>query len=414
MALVRYAARWGYRLYLAVIIGGVAITALSVLFSPLVTAVHTAGFATQVLPSPVRFQTWLSPQPARSITTWQSDDGSRADADVYVIPDGRRRAGLLVVLGANAAGANDPDVVNLGEALARTGFTTMYYWSSRLGTDANIDAAEIDSLVAAFRHLRQQEYVDPDRVGIAGFSVGASLSLVAAADPRIADDVAFVNAFGGYHDAADLLVQIAAGQSLDEPTADEPTADEPTADEPTADEPTADGEANGAWEVDPLTRRVFINEITENILDETRREQLRSRAIAGDPLPDSADFPADAAVLALLNGGLTISEAQGWYAQLPDAYRQQVRAISPSTSVGKIGPETNVLLMHDRADPLIPVGESRRLAAAFHAAGRHDVKYTETDIFRHVRPDAEKDWRSIAKGAAQLFRHMYGIIALAR
>ena len=399
MALVRYAARWGYRLYLAVIIGGVAITALSVLFSPLVTAVHTAGFATQVLPSPVRFQTWLSPQPAHSITTWQSDDGSRADADVYVIPDGRRRAGLLVVLGANAAGANDPDVVNLGEALARTGFATMYYWSSRLGADANIDVAEIDSLVAAFRHLRQQEYVDPDRVGIAGFSVGASLSLVAAADPRIADGVAFVNAFGGYHDAADLLVQIAAGQSLDEPT---------------EHEPTEHGEANGAWEVDPLTRRVFINEITENILDDTHREQLRSRAIAGDPLPDSADFPADAAVLTLLNGGLTISEAQGWYAQLPDAYRQQVRAISPSTIVGKIGPETNVLLMHDRADPLIPVGESRRLAAAFHAAGRHDVKYTETDIFRHVRPDAEKDWRSIAKGAAQLFRHMYGIIALAR
>ena len=399
MALVRYAARWGYRLYLAVIIGGVAITALSVLFSPLVTAVHTAGFATQVLPSPVRFQAWLSPQPARSITTWQSDDGSRADADVYVIPDGRRRAGLLVVLGANAAGANDPDVVNLGEALARSGFATMYYWSSRLGTDANIDAAEIDSLVAAFRHLRQQEYVDPNRVGIAGFSVGASLSLVAAADPRIADDVAFVNAFGGYHDAADLLVQIAAGQSLDEPT---------------EHEPTEHGEANGAWEVDPLTRRVFINEITENILDETRREQLRSLAVAGQPLPDSADFPADAAVLTLLNGGLTISEAQGWYAQLPDAYRQQVREISPSTIVAKIGPETNVLLMHDRADPLIPVGESRRLAAAFHAAGRHDVKYTETDIFRHVRPDAEKHWRSIAKGAAQLFRHMYGIIALAR
>ncbi len=394
MALVRNAGRWGYRLYLAAIIGGVAITALSVLFSPLVTAVHTAGFATQVLPSPVRFQTWLSPHPAHSITTWRSDDGSRADADVYVIPDGRRRAGLLVVLGANAAGANDPDVINLGEALARTGFATMYYWSSRLGTDANIDVAEIDSLVAAFRHLRQQEYVDPDRVGIAGFSVGASLSLVAAADPRIADGVAFVNAFGGYHDAADLLVQIAAGHSLGEPT--------------------EDGEANNAWEVDPLTRRIFIHEVTENILDATRREQLRSRAIAGDPLPDSADFPADAAVLALLNGGLTISEAQGWYAQLPDAYRQQARTISPSTIVGKIGPETNVLLMHDRGDPLIPVGESRRLAAAFHAAGPNDVKFTETDIFRHVRPDAEKDWRSIAKGAAQLFRHMYGIIALAR
>ena len=80
--------------------------------------------------------------------------------------------------------------------------------------------------MAGFEHLRGREYVDAQRVGLAGFSVGASFALAAAADPRIADDIAFVNAFGGYYDAADLLAQIAAGRAVD-------------------------GDTETAWEVDP-------------------------------------------------------------------------------------------------------------------------------------------------------------------
>ena len=43
-------------------------------------------------------------------------------ADIYRIPDDRKRAAVLIFLGANAAGRDDPDVINLGQALARTGF----------------------------------------------------------------------------------------------------------------------------------------------------------------------------------------------------------------------------------------------------------------------------------------------------
>ena len=72
-------------------------------------------------------------------------------------------------------------------------------------------------------------------------------------------------------------------------------------------------------------------------------------------------------------------------------------------------------VMHDRGDPLIPAGESRRLADALHQQ-RPDITvyYTETDIFRHVRPDADRELKSLLKGAGQLYRHMYHIIAVAR
>lgn len=353
-----------YRLYLIAVVGGVAISAVLTLYRPATTAIHTAAFAAHVLPSPVKVQPWLAPEPERFRTTYLRDDGADAEADIYVIPDGKRRAGLLIFLGANAAGADDPDVINLGQALARAGFAVMYYWSPTMGERAEVDAGEIANIVAGFEHLRGQEYVDRQRVGLAGFSVGASFALAAAADPRIADDIAFVNAFGGYYDAADLLAQIASGRAID-------------------------GGAETMWEVDSLTRRVF-----DNMLLPERDSEAAQQLIAGVG---------------------SVAEARELYDQLPDDFRTDVDVISPSRYLASWSGDTVIRVMHDRGDPLIPVGESRRLVAALQEQ-RPDVAtyYTETDIFRHVRPDAETDRRSMLRGAWQLYRHMYHIVAVAQ
>ena len=360
----RVLGRISYRLYLVAIVAGVVLSAVLALYRPATTAIHTAAFAAQVLPGPVKVQSWLASEPERLQTAYRRADGSEGRADIYVIPDGKRRAGLLIFLGANAAGADDPDVINLGRALARTGFAVMYYWSPTMGQRAEVDVGEIANIVAGFEHLRRQEYVDSQRVGLAGFSVGASFALAAAADPRIADDIAFVNAFGGYYDAADLLAQIAAGRAID-------------------------GATERAWEVDPLTRRVFDN------------------MLSGES--DSA------AAQRLLAGVGSVAEAREPYDQLGDAFRADVDAISPSQYLAGWSSDTVMRVMHDRGDPLIPVQESRRLVAALQEQ-RPDVAthYTETDIFRHVRPDAATDWQSMARGAWQLYRHMYHIVAVAR
>ena len=356
---MRALGRAAYRLYAVIIIAGAVVVAALALCPPAATAIHTAAFAAQALPGPVKFQSWLAPEPRHSVARYQRPDGTEARADIYAIPDGRRRAGALIFLGANAAGADDPEVVNLGRALARAGFVVMYHWSPRLGGEANIDPAEISDLAAAFEWLRAQEATDPSRLGLAGFSVGASLALVAAADPRIAGDIAFVNAFGGYYDAGDLLAQIAASQTLE----------------------------GAPWPVDPLTRRVFENEVAES-------------------------GPAAAS---LRQGRVSLTEAQDWYARAPADFRQRARAVSPAAHLDGIAGNTVIRLMHDRGDLLIPVGESRRLYRALRQQ-RPDltVHYTETDIFRHVRPDAAADRKSLLRGAGQLYRHMYHIIAVAR
>ena len=321
------------RLYVAQSIIVVIVAAL-VLWRPATTAFHTVAFAGEMLPGPLKVQRWLTPEPRRMTTTFLRPDGALDEAEVFVIPGGKQRAAVLIFLGATVHGTDDPEAVKLGWALACTGFAVMFYWSETMGTEARLDAADIPNVVTAFEHLARQEYVDPERVGLAGFSVGASFALAAAADPRIADDIAFVNAFGGYHDLAGLIAQIAAGRALD-------------------------GATEAPWEVDELTRKVFTN------------------TLLFEPSSHTRD--------ALLESVGSIGQARGLYERLPAGFRSDVAAISPSQYLGHWSDRTVIRVMHDRGDAVIPVGESRRLVAALRRE-RPDVElyYTETDIFRHV------------------------------
>ena len=68
-------------------------------------------------------------------------------------------------------GPRRTEAVKLAWALARTGLAVMLYWSETMGLEARLDVGELANVVAAFEHLARQEYVDPDRLGLAGFSV---------------------------------------------------------------------------------------------------------------------------------------------------------------------------------------------------------------------------------------------------
>ena len=115
---------------------------------------------------------------------YRTPDGV-AVTDIYRLLDGKPRAAALLSLGANDTGRDDPNVVNLGHALALAGCVAMFHWSPTMGLHTNIDPAEPEKLVSAFQYLEERDYVNLDRVGLGGFCIGGSNALVAAADPRI-------------------------------------------------------------------------------------------------------------------------------------------------------------------------------------------------------------------------------------
>ena len=342
-------------------------------------AFRAALFVPQILEVPFKPQPWFSGDPVRHEVTYPQETGTGV-ADVYRIPDGKRRAAVLLFLGANAAGRDDKDVVNLGEALARSGFVVMFHWSPTMALQHNIDPAEIDNLVRAFQFLEQQEWVDPERVGIGGFCVGASFSLVAAADPRISGRVRFVNAFGPYFDAKDLLLQVVTRSRLDQGV-------------------------RTPWQPDPLTLKVFANELIETVDNRLDNELLTKVYLAGEPADLTTLTPA-AQIVSRLIEGVPPEEAAELYATLPEDFRQAMDRISPSRYVDDI--QAEVLVLHDRDDQLVPSAESRRLAAAMQERGR--VRYTELLSFEHVRPTSGTGvWQLIREGF-KLYRHMYGVM----
>lgn len=342
-------------------------------------AYRAALFVSQVLDAPIKPQPWFTGEPVRHEVTYPQETGTGV-ADVYRIPNSKPHAAILLFLGANAAGRDDKDVVNLGEALARSGFAVMFHWSPTMALRHNIDPVEVDNLVRAFKFLERQEYVDPDSIWIGGFCIGAAFSFMAAADPRFRDRVRFVNAFGPYFDAEDLVLQIATRSRLYQ------------------------GERT-PWQPDPLTLKVFANELIEILEDPADIESVTKVYLTGETANLSGLTPAGQTVMRLLQGTTPEEEAE-LYLTLPEDFRKAMSRISQSRYIDDL--QAEVLVLHDRDDQLVPSAESRRLAEALQGGG--SVLYTELLSFDHVRPASGTGvWRITTEGF-KLYRHMYRVM----
>ncbi len=373
---------WARRLFIGLVVLSSILTLFFAIAPQGRAALHTGFFVLQVLEVPFKPQPWFTGDPLREEVFYPQPGGTGV-ADIYRVEDGDPKAAVLLFLGANAAGRDDEDVVNLGNALARAGFVAMFHWSPTMALQHNIDLAERENLVWAFQYLAAQEFVDPERVGLGGFCVGASFSLVAAADPRIRDEVKFVNAFGPYFDAGELLLQVASRSKLDK------------------------GQ-RVPWDPDHLTLKVFANELIETLRDNDDIEVLtRVHLNGGQPtLRELEQLSAEGQVVNQLLLGATPEEAEALYSRLPAGFRQEMRAISPNNYVDDIS--ARLMILHDRDDRLVPAAESRRLAAAFEDRG--GIRYTEVLDFDHVRPASGGGaWQFIKEGA-KLYRHMYSVM----
>ena len=349
------------------------------------TVFKTALFVPQILPAvPIKPQQWFISEPLREEVSYPSPYGQGV-ADVYRIADGKKRAGVLLFLGVNPAGRDDDRVVNLSNALARAGFVVMIPWSPSM-IEKRINIREIDNLISAFRYLKDQEYVDPQRVGMGGFCVGASIAAVAASHPSISQQVAFLNFFGGYFDAQDLLKQISSRNRF----------------------------YNGniePWQPDSLTVEVFINQLIESPEDPIEREALSQRfmeKIDTDGLNPQDLSPEAQAVFKLLSGA-PLEDTNALIEQLPATLLEDLDKISPSTSIGNL--KARVMIMHDREDALVPSEESRRLADALSSRG--NFYYTEFSFFQHVDATRSVGVLTYLKEGFKLYLHMYNIIRVA-
>ncbi len=359
-------------------IGLLVLLTLLVAWEPSRVALQTAAMLPSLLdagPQPLEL---FSAAPHRETITYRpgGSDVAEEPAELWLPSwaSAERPAGaILLVFGVNNLGRNHPAIERVADGLARTGVAVLVP-DSRTLLEGRLEVDEIDGVVRAFAVLAQRPEVDRTRLGIFGFSVGGSLALLAARDPRIGEDVRWVNAFGAYADAPTYLASVAAHAYVDE-----------------------DG-TEVEWAPTPLAREVYLRFVLDQVDDAEDRGRLAdrvSRAILAGERPIEADavrrsLRTDVAGAAYdLLTARTLEEARRAIADLPPGAQNFMRELSPTAHVG--GTRASVHLMHEREDHHVPFVESHRLASAYEAAGVL-AAHTEFRLFDHVQPDDIDIW----------------------
>lgn len=335
---------------------------------------------------PVSPEQWGRGEPLVSVEPIEAASGPAA-LHTYRPAHGRHPA-LLLSLGVNPAPPDDPRVTRLLGGLARSGLVAVLVESAALNDD-RITPEAPDLLVRAFERVAAEPYVRADRIGFAGFSVGAGLVSVAAADPRIGDRVRLVEAFGGYYNLEDVVAAVTT-RSL------------------------RDGASFRPWDPDPLPREVIARNLIAALASPAEREAVTTlvappaQPANGQPsVSVSALSPHARAVYDVL-ANTDPTRAAELYARLPESQRAELRAVSPAAHVD--GLRAPIYLMHDRGDPLLPYTETRRFAAALTALGRPPYE-SEFDIFEHVDPTRGGNPTIVARDSVRLFLHIQAVLA---
>ena len=323
----------------------------------------------------------LAPVPTHAVASYTAPDGQELPGDLWLPASASADSpvgAVLFISGVNKQGRAHPAIQRVSEAMARTG-AAVYVPELPGFFDNRVDASEVGRIVAAYQALAAEPAVDPERVGIMGVSVGGSLSLMAAADPAIADQVDWVGSFGAYADAQELVATVVSHQFR------------------------ADGEIHD-WEPALLVRQIVFGLVTEQVSNGRDHgylygayDSLNNEGL--HPIPN-ADLPLQTdtakAVEALLLVD-TLPEAEALLDAAPPSGRELLAQISPIHSVANL--RTTVYLMHDLGDQHIPYSNVQELYDAMTAAGV-DVRLGEFRLFNHVQPDT----RDLGKAIPELWK----------
>src|SRR5574340_1201276 len=269
---------------------------------PFRAAARAFTFFLKVFPMlPSRPIDWVTPSPLVEKVSYPSRSGP-VQGEIHRPPGPGPHPGMVVCLGVVPFGVDHPQVPILANALARAGFAALLYWSPHM-RDFRLDPVDVEDLALAYQYMVEQPYVDPARSGFLGTCVGGAFTIMAAASPLIRQRVSYISAYAPFSSMWTFATDIASATRSTE------NGREP-------------------WNVDQLTRRVFVHSITA-WLEPGEAERLRSAfAVQGghfDGLPLSAQGEA---ILALLTAADAESAERALHG-LPDHMQERLDALSP-------------------------------------------------------------------------------------
>jgi dienelactone hydrolase len=299
-----------------------------------------------------------------------------AEGDLYLPSSQGPHPAVVVCLGVVPFEVDHPQVPVLGRALARAGFAALLYWSPAM-RDFRLDPEDVENIALAYGWLTRQPYVDPGRSGLLGTCVGGGFALMSAAHASVRDRVAFAAAYAPFSSMWTLARDIASATRTE-------------------------GEAHEPWRVDQLTRKVFVHSLTSDLAPAEAQVFRAAFGAQGGTLDAQGLSEQGRRLLALMTAAGP-AEAEAALHELPRELQQRLKALTLIDRLQDLKAPL-IIVLHDRGDQVVPVGESRRLVQALD--GRSGVQYTEMQ-FSHLDPSKGRLplWK-LLREFARFFRAM--------
>ncbi|MHB8600564.1 MAG: alpha/beta hydrolase [Ktedonobacteraceae bacterium] len=272
------------------------------------------------------------------------------------IPGGREAIIDAVGVGDNRA---VPQLVNLSQSLAREGIVVV-----NVGTPTlfrfQVSARDGEAVVQAFEFMEHWPGVNPHHIGIIAFSVSDELACVAAADPRIRNQVAFLGFLAGYFDVTSLLRTVGMRAQ----------------------------DVNGQmqpWHPITTTLYVLAYSMSSQLSPSDQKLLLKAFPLTkfAPPLTrqQQAQLSPDAAAFYHLLEGDEPGSVNRNLAALSPGMKSLLAQLSPMSYINQI--RAPIHLLHDRNDPDIPFSQTQEFAAAL-ARIHHPYDFAAFTIFSHV------------------------------
>ncbi len=271
-------------------------------------------------------------------------DGRQRQADLYTVAAQPAGAGIVLVPGIAAAGKDDRRLVALARTLARARFTVLVpdipsFRAYRLR------AGDVDEIASAVEQLANSPSVAGKPVGIFAVSYAVAPSVLAALRPSIREQVQFLVGIGGYYDLRSTITFFTTGY-FQEPGSD-----------------------TWQWKTPhPYGRWLFMASNAEFLEAADDRRLVRDLAWSMlDSLGEEYSPWLQPGPQGQLLLDLMLNEDRGRVAELisrlPARMRQEMAALNPAAH-DLSGLNARLILLHGRADSIIPYSESVAMAQA--------------------------------------------------
>lgn len=330
----------------------------------------------------VRFaRSWLSGRAEIVASEIELDRGDRVVPATLLLPARpapRPTPGWIVLHGATVPGREHAQLVRFARTVAHTGAAVLVPEVPEWRALRLAPALTGPTVRAALPALARVAAVDPERIGLIGFSFGAPHAVLAAAEPDLARALRAVVGFGGYCDLARTLRflflgehewkgrryhaapdpygrWIVAGNYLPQVPGYADSAD--VADALLA--LAADAGARGLPSADPVYDPVKRELATRVATERRRLFELIAPCPERTPPPD---------------------EVEGLLETMAPAIRRADPHMDPALRLA--GVRAPVRLVHGHGDALIPFTETLRMAERLQ--GIADVRVTVTRLFAHT------------------------------